>query len=622
MIGDRPTDCGLRHRVTRRQAFGGRRRITLGWLLRLSLPAAFLASAPLDALTVRGVQSAALDQPQLHMLLRRTQAGQPLTDVFGLGLFNLRPSFLDTGASGIVLSQDTVDLLAVALEPGVTVREFGIGGDVLFGLAETLFASLAPTSLVVNISDPADYDQDFGPARMQVGSPVDIVGMPVIDGRVIVMDPRPVNRFITEGVLDTMRTYLYAPGTPFDPANADTAPGIPPSALEVALSFADFSSAVTVEPPGSPLPSLAANPFIGSDPTAGPMPGDPPGVTIALGARQSTGNFLLDTGAASTFISEGQAANVNVRYRPGTQGTPLPVLEFIDSGVEVPNQYRLPVSGVGGTVTAAGFVLDSLTLQSIGGEPIVFEGAPVTVLDIGTDTLTLDGVFGMNYLVGSAFFDGVTIGPFALGAFDFVVYDDPNARLGFRAGAIAVTVRFDLQAGLNIVSNPLQLDPAVSSYALGALIGADLVRVSRLDAGGRFQTTTFTGGVPSGPDFALRAGEGYLVQVNAPANLDLAGLAGPVETDLAAGINLVGFHQTPASFSAHDLLALIGDATVVRSVARLDPLSGRYQTAVRSDAGIAGPDFPISPGEGYLVSMRQAVGGLAVPRLITVAVGP
>jgi hypothetical protein len=60
----------------------------------------------------------------------------------------------------------------------------------------------------------------------------------------------------------------------------------------------------------------------------------------------------------------------------------------------------------------------------------------ITVFDpIAGQELTLEGIFGMNFLTASA--DLITGGPLGLeiaalagGAFDWVVFDEPNGRMG------------------------------------------------------------------------------------------------------------------------------------------------------------------------------------------------
>src|SRR5260370_41097576 len=96
-------------------------------------------------------------------------------------------------------------------------------------------------------------------------------------------------------------------------------------------------------------------------------------------------------------------------------------------------------AGGGGSKKAAGFYLDSLRLETREGTPLVYRHAPVLVSDITVQDpttgqkLTLDGVFGMNYLVATAKVEGgilpdlknMTEGPYK-----WVVYDSTRSELG------------------------------------------------------------------------------------------------------------------------------------------------------------------------------------------------
>src|SRR4029079_6655867 len=94
------------------------------------------------------------------------------------------------------------------------------------------------------------------------------------------------------------------------------------------------------------------------------QPGNAPGVTLGLGGQSTTGSFLLDTGAAASTISLAQAANLHVRYAPGTLGTENPSLEIFDPsspelpGTAIADQFKLTIGGIGGTKSIAGFYLD------------------------------------------------------------------------------------------------------------------------------------------------------------------------------------------------------------------------------------------------------------------------
>lgn len=424
-----------------------------------------LHGQPVSALDIPNVQPAALDQPRVNALLRRAPTEDPLggIDIFGETIFNIQ-AFYDTGASGVVLSDLTADFLGVqrAQFAGslVVFEDVGVTGSTTFNVSEPLYTALAPFTPFVDINNPATvasvYDQAFGPLRAQIGGStnplligLDIFGMPAMQGKVVVMDPKPVDTFA-----DLMRTYVYDPGTPFDPEQSTTDPGIPSTNRHVRLSYAAFDRFTQTTPAGAEGPTLLHNPFIGPNPVAaldpGAPPDDTPGVTITMSAKQATGSFLFDTGAAASFVSTDLAAAVNVRYRPGTRGTADPQLESFDPGnpdvpgTLLPNQFQLTISGIGGDQRVAGFFLDSLSVPTVEGDPLNFIGAPVLVVDISVqdpltlDTLTLDGVFGMNFLVASAFVieDPLSIGPFSTGPFEWVVFDEPNGRLGVQVDTL------------------------------------------------------------------------------------------------------------------------------------------------------------------------------------------
>jgi hypothetical protein len=121
--------------------------------------------------------------------------------------------------------------------------------------------------------------------------------------------------------------------------------------------------------------------------------------------------------------------------------------------VPADQQFQLTIGGVGGTKKVAGFFLSSLLVRTMEGNAandndpkhFRFTDAPVLVSNItvanpndAADTLTLDGIFGMNYLVASAYVSeggagGLpTIGALTQGAFDWAVFDEPNGLLKLR----------------------------------------------------------------------------------------------------------------------------------------------------------------------------------------------
>ncbi len=466
---------------------GPRILVQLGFLLALGLgamPSSF-------AVDIFDIQAIGQSQPSVNALLRRSVDGMPLMsdelDQFGDPVNDYRLMrtdglpfdivFLDTGASGILLSTATSDRVGVQRihfpEPGgplVEVADFGIAGSDGFNVSELLYVSVAPDFGSFDNTELNAYSVTSGQLRAQIGPlvgnaalqgliNVNLVGMPAMVGHVTVMNPRDPTAFLPEL---TMSTFIYEPGTPFHADTVDTNPGIPQTSYHVALSYADFDAFTEVTPVGAPGQTLNHNPFVGPNPLSSDS--GPPGVTIGLGTGSATGSFLLDTGAQGSIISEALAAQLNVRYRPSSVDTDNPILEIFDpgnplaDGTALPDQFLTTLGGVGGTFTAAGFFLDSLLLPTIEGsaqdpdhpDNLRYRGVPVTVRDVSflngetDESLTLDGILGMNLFASSgkplaltdpaeldlldlgSFFSGLTESPFR-----WIVFDEPNGTLGF-----------------------------------------------------------------------------------------------------------------------------------------------------------------------------------------------
>ncbi len=385
--------------------------------------------------------------------------------IFGGTSINVQP-FLDTGASTLIISDATADLLrtnisqpstALPRTPGVQFSDVGVGGSTVFDVTPPLGVRIAPSSSE-QVDNPATYttvyNQAYAPMRIAIGptnvvpdplsDPLDVFGMPVMMGKTVVMDPKPLN-----DLTDLMHTYLYEPGTPFNPAAASTNPGIPTTSHHVKLSYGDFGRFTETTPAGADPPAISHNPFIGPDPLLkladNPPPDDTPPVDVAFGGHHASGSFLLDTGAAASFISTEIATSLGVRYGPALPGGD-PQLETFDlahpelPGTPIENQFQVPIQGIGGVVNIAGFFLDEMLLQTMEGsldpaDPnnLKYLGAPVLVHDITAidpntgDELTLDGVFGMNFLVASIAID---FGDARTSPFNWITFDEPNGILG------------------------------------------------------------------------------------------------------------------------------------------------------------------------------------------------
>ncbi len=395
-----------------------------------------------------GVQPAALDQPRVNLLIKLTPDGPPLTTTsFGQTSFNVQ-AFLDTGASGVLLSPNNASGLGITRETvgkakiEARFEDVGVGGGSEFAISQPICLAIAPMSASVDIDNKdsisSTYTKQAGPLRAQIGplatgldyleslvlGDLDIAGMPVMQGKIVVMDPRDVNTFS-----DTIRTYLYDANRPEDLAM------VPKTSRHVRLSYVSFSRFTNTDPADADAPAMSDNPVIGPNPLHPGGDRTPPVVTVHNG-KTFVGSWLLDTRAAASMISQRQAAALGVKYKPDTVGTSNPVLD----GVPLKDQFTLSVGGIGGMKKSAGFFLDKLTLMTREGSPITYLHAPVLVADItvkdAKTELTLDGVFGMNFLVASARVDegGLMpdIGQLTAGPFRWIVFDQPAGLLGLQ----------------------------------------------------------------------------------------------------------------------------------------------------------------------------------------------
>jgi hypothetical protein len=377
-----------------------------------------------------GVQPAALDQPRIFVNLRRSLNAPALTaKVEGQSLAAIE-CFLDTGASSVVFSANTSKGLGLqyqrtAAGTPVKYEDVGVGGSESFGVSEPLYAATAPYSSDTDGTDAKDYSASVGPFRSElrtsasfvelVAGDLDVVGMPIIEHHVIVMDVRPVNSFS-----DKIKTSLVLPGSRAIPAVDEHVPLTP-------ISFASFTEVI---PAGAQGPAIAPNLMIGPDPFGDSAKGVAPIARFNKKAVSLT--MLLDTGAVTSMISRDVAKQLGVTY--SADGSTL-------VGVPADQQFSLDVGGIGGQKTSRGFYLDCLQLPTDQKKPLRYFKAPVLVSDISVTnpktgkTYTLDGVFGMNYLVASVAITGGLIpdlGKMVQGPFSFVAIDPDRGTLGLK----------------------------------------------------------------------------------------------------------------------------------------------------------------------------------------------
>lgn len=413
-------------------------------------------SAEARATDIVGVQMASMDQPRVSVMLRRSSDGAPLKAKAGAdaGLSKMLgidagpdqtatfAAYLDTGASGISISKTTAESMGIGVlnagatpqSPRIIFHDVGVGGTDEFHVSEPLHFSWGAYQALGGSEAEGAFRAMGGPWNCQIGplsgggllesmvGSIDVVGMPAMMNKVVVIDPRPVNTFS-----DVMKVQILDP-------DSRGKVNIPATNRHVQLSYDDFGPFTFTTPGNATRPIIAPNPFIGPGPVT---KGNTPAIVVRHGSKSSSGGWLLDTGAAASMISVKQAAALGITYKPGTQGMGMPVLD----GVPTNKQFTLTIGGIGGQKKAAGFMIDEMHVPTREGDDLIYRNVPVLVNDISVEhpttkqKVTLEGVFGMNLLVASAAIsEGVApdLGQMAEGPYDLIVVDHINKLLGLQ----------------------------------------------------------------------------------------------------------------------------------------------------------------------------------------------
>jgi len=348
-----------------------------------------------DDLHIGGTLPVGLDIPHIWALFRQTPGGPPLQNPeYGFAPVD---AYFDTGASGIVLSLETAEILGIPFDLNSSFVDVGVGGEQYFGVSKPLYLALADYGAADPLN-PSTYQSDLGAWSFQltleeadplVGA-LDILGIPAMAGKTIVLDPTP---------LDTLTDYFYAS------VKESNDPSIPPVDFEVVIHFTNFLNRTHPENTGT-LPVLAYNPVITN-------------ISILKNALTSSGDWLFDTGASVSMISIAQAHQLGLT---DANGTPV-----------IPPDFTLPIGGIGGAIEAPGYILDEIRIPTRQAFALVYDNPSVIVANIGTidehtgEPIILDGVFGTNLIAASATmsFDIVE------GPFNRIVVDTQRAILGF-----------------------------------------------------------------------------------------------------------------------------------------------------------------------------------------------
>jgi len=115
-------------------------------------------------------------------------------------------------------------------------------------------------------------------------------------------------------------------------------------------------------------------------------------------------------------------------------------------------------------------------------------------------------------------------------------------------------------------------------------------------------------GTPGGTDFPLAENGALFVYSDAGADLNLGTIQACAPLSLKTGFNLASYACLPDNYRASDLLRSLGASTVL-SISRFDNLSAKWATLGVKDGTVAGEDFALRPGEGYIIYTTGTISG-------------
>ncbi len=407
------------------------RQLILLALLLVAPAAAIAHDVVLNNYGEPSVPASAADQPRITAVLMHN--GSVITDS---GVPVVITAFVDTGASSAAVisylnavgySDDLLGQLVLSLgldgkTPGQFIGHYtdtGIGGgetgDVTWPLGIRLLNGPIDTVDGSIYASYASQFVDYGAmnlwVRRAIGvgeltdvlgpDPVNIVGTPVIQQRVMVVDPSPL------ADLAPMNTSLLAAGD----AN------IPATNLTFALTLQDFTGPLAI---GETRPSQGNNPAF----TQIGLLHTPAGGTKRMLQNQ---HWLFDSGASSSFLS------LQTAWSLGLVPNGMSLADFTTQWA-AQGGIVLPVGGVGAAVNAPVVTVNEIRLPAQNTQDVlVWQNVDVLIVDVPG----LDGVFGLNLLLPS-----VTVDPnnplaglnFSTGYFDFIIFDAAAGQLRLQTG--------------------------------------------------------------------------------------------------------------------------------------------------------------------------------------------
>jgi len=213
------------------------------------------------------------------------------------------------------------------------------------------------------------------------------------------------------------------------------------------------------------------------------------------------------------------------------------------------------------------------------------------------------GVTGTNPLLADSDGDGISDGD------EDMDFDGLSNAEELTRGTDPKAPDVHLSIGLNLFGYPVEVPAGYTSYDLIVDLGteAEVEKIQRYDpVTGTFETTTYESGAPSGEEFSILSGEGYLVYMKQAKSLSFPGAIACPTFNLMPGFNLVSVPCMPAGYDSNDLVWYLGSTDQVASIQRLNKETGAFETTAYHNGWPCGPPFEIVNGEAYIVHMKEA----------------
>ncbi|MBN2374306.1 hypothetical protein JXL19_11025 [bacterium] len=165
-----------------------------------------------------------------------------------------------------------------------------------------------------------------------------------------------------------------------------------------------------------------------------------------------------------------------------------------------------------------------------------------------------------------------------------------------------------LREGINLISIPMNLGGAISSYDFlnNYFDSSENVHLSCYDSETGIWNISYIDGMTTGNPFDLDWQKGYILTISNDKTVQLTGDA-PIETkiDLLSGHNFVSsFISDQSPLFSHEILkSLDPNRQTFSSVSKYDNVSGKWQAGYWFFGRPAGKDFIVMQGEGYMIDM-------------------